>query len=72
MRTEAMWSRVSASVAIYHPALFLKQCQCFCHNEIYMFLGDWGKAHFLQNGKLKTRLTGKIRFRQTIESITPL
>ena len=68
MRTEAMWSRVSTSTAIYHFAL-LKNTSVSAINEIYVFFGEKRKKkrQFLQNCKLKIiRLMGKRGLRQTV------
>lgn len=71
MRAEAAWSRVSTSVAIYHSAFFFfKKSKHFCNNKIYTFLRERGKAHFLQNCKLKIiRLMGEIGVRQAVQNM---
>lgn len=68
MRTEAMWSRVSISAAIYHFAL-LKNTSVSAIMRYVCSLERRGKKkrQFLQNCKLKIiRLMGKRGLRQTV------
>ena len=66
MRTEAMWSRVSTSTAIYHFAL-LKNTSVSAIIRYMCSLERREKKKFLQNCKLKIiRLMGKRGLRQTV------
>lgn len=49
---------------------FFKKSKHFCNNKIYTFLRERGKAHFLQNCKLKIiRLMGEIGVRQAVQNM---
>jgi len=67
MRTEAMWSRVSTSTAIYHFALLKNTSVSAVIRYMCSLERREKKRQFLQNCKLKIiRLMGKRGLRQTV------